>query len=413
MDNLSHSLVGLAAGELIHRSLPSEPDREQQQLRHRLLLISCWLASNFPDLDLILTPLLPEPLGYLLHHRGHTHTLLYALPQALLIWALMWLWPSARTLLKRSLPARLGLALSLGTGLMLHLLMDYLNPYGIHPFHPFDSHWYFGDMVFILEPTFWVVFGVPVAMLVSRGWLRALFLVALLGLPLFFTLRGFLLWPSLMALASLAAVLALVQHRAGARGKSGLALAALVGLGFVGMQHVASEQGKLVVTRALQAEDPASRVLDISMSSFPTNPLCWIFVSVESNEDAGSYRLRRGQLSLVPNMLPTTACPESLSEVTPEAAPAVAFIAKEDGSLDALRTLKAQNCHFAAWLRFARAPMLGATYATDIRFAGTPQGNFTTLRFEDFKQRECARFVPAWDFPRRDLLSPAQSAPAP
>jgi sec-independent protein translocase protein TatC len=47
------------------------------------------LAGNFPDLDLVLTPLLPAPLGYLLHHRGHTHTVLYALPQMLLLAALM------------------------------------------------------------------------------------------------------------------------------------------------------------------------------------------------------------------------------------------------------------------------------------------------------------------------------------
>ncbi|WP_229507669.1 metal-dependent hydrolase [Massilia sp. Dwa41.01b] len=78
MDNLTHSLVGLALGELAHRVLPTEADPARASTRRRLLLSCGALASNFPDLDLVLTPLLPDPFGYLLHHRGHTHTLLYA-----------------------------------------------------------------------------------------------------------------------------------------------------------------------------------------------------------------------------------------------------------------------------------------------------------------------------------------------
>src|SRR3569833_1599032 len=99
MDNLSHSVVGLAAGELIHRILPEEPQPGLQASRRRMLLTSCWLASNFPDLDLllpafllllllssfllacnlpslelVLTQVLPSRLGYQLHLRGHTHT---------------------------------------------------------------------------------------------------------------------------------------------------------------------------------------------------------------------------------------------------------------------------------------------------------------------------------------------------
>ena len=52
----------------------------------RLPLVSRPLSGN-DDLDLVLTALAPAPLGYLLHHRGHTHTLLYVLPQALTLLA--------------------------------------------------------------------------------------------------------------------------------------------------------------------------------------------------------------------------------------------------------------------------------------------------------------------------------------
>ena len=89
MDNLTHSLVGLAVGELADRSLPQHADPATARTRRRVLLATGALASNFPDLDLVLTPLLAPPLGYLLHHRGHTHTLLYALPQIALLLGLL------------------------------------------------------------------------------------------------------------------------------------------------------------------------------------------------------------------------------------------------------------------------------------------------------------------------------------
>jgi hypothetical protein len=28
------------------------------------------------------------------------------------------------------------------------------------------------------------------------------------------------------------------------------------------------------------------------------------------------------------------------------------------------------------------------------------------MNFEDFKNRECSRYIPHWDFPRMDLLTP-------
>jgi inner membrane protein len=409
MDNLSHSVVGLAVGELVHRSLSQEPDVDRQRIRRRLLLFSCWAASNFPDLDLFLTPLLPAPLGYLLHHRGHTHTLLYAVPQAILLWTMIWaLWPSARKLLKQSTHARSGVMLSLSLGFALHLLMDYLNSYGIHPFHPFDSRWLYGDMVFILEPLFWMAFGVPMAMMVQSTAPRLFLLALLIGAPAFFTLRGFLSWGSLVGLVLLAGTMVILQHRAGARGRGALIVALSVSVGVVVMQGAASGQATRLVTETLQKRDAASRILDASMSSFPTNPLCWAFVSIESNEHAGTYTLRRGLLSLAPNILPVAECPSGLSERPSQTKekPAIVFLAERNGSLDTLRRLKNENCHVEAWLRFARAPSLSESEAFDLRFGSNPEDNFTTINFADFQHRECSRLIPGWAFPRADLFTP-------
>lgn len=409
MDNLSHSVASLAAGALLHRSLPSENGNLRQHTRQRLMLAACWLAGNFPDLDLVLTPLLPAPLGYLLHHRGHTHTLLYALPQALLLALLIFLlWPAARRLLKQSATARLGLLLCIAAGFALHLMMDYLNSYGIHPFYPFEARWLYGDMVFILEPVFWIAFGMPLAWMARLRALKILLTALLIGVPLYFTTRGFLSWPSFAALLAMGAVLALVQQRRGEHSRSGLLLSFVFALAFVGVQHQASQRSKAMLAAQLRVADPATRVLDMAMSAFPANPLCWAFASVESNEAAGTYGLKRGIVSIAPDVVPVSACPVALADAAAQqpVAAGIALFSQEQGDLHYLRRLRNENCHFDAWMRFARVPSINAEQATDIRFASSPRGNFSTLRFADFASRSCLPNVPAWAYPRHDLLTP-------
>lgn len=408
MDNLSHSVAGLAVGELLHRSLPQEVDADRQRVRRRLLLFTCWAASNFPDLDLVLTWTLPAPLGYLMHHRGHTHTLLYAIPQALLLWGLIHLlWPNARRLMEQSAAARKGFLAALSIGLLLHLSMDFLNSYGIHPFHPFDSRWLYGDMIFIIEPFFWVVFGVPLA-LMAPVVLRILMLVLLAGAPVFFAMQGFLHWGSLVALAVVGGVTGFAQYRSGAAGRRGLATAFALAVAFVAAQGLASWRANGIVAGALKQKDRESKVLDISLTSFPTNPLCWSFVSIESNARTGKYALRRGVAGLAPGLLPLDRCPENRwgDRLPPDAASSIAFFSLEVDDLHTLRALKEGNCHFEAWLRFARVPSVGPTDATDLRFSANRKENFTTLDFESFRKVECPRYVPRWQFPRSDLLGP-------
>lgn len=407
MDNLTHSLVGLAVGEYVHRSCRDEAVPQQQRTRRRLFLFTGWAASNFPDLDLLLTPLLPAPLGYLLHHRGHTHTLLYALPQALLLWLLIrTFWPSARMLLKDSASARTGFLVTLVIGFALHLAMDFLNSYGLHPFHPFDSRWFYGDVVFIVEPVFWIAFGAPLIVSLPGRGLKILFMALLVGVPFYFTVRGFLSWPSLAALAVIATMGAALQHRAGQRGKGGLRLAAVIALCFIGIQTWSSWQAREAVTQALHRIDAQNRLVDAAMTAFPGNPLCWAFVSVESKEAAGSYSLRRGVVSIASTIMPVNACPSSLSDLSSplRLTPEIAFTWEEQGSLERLRRLKADDCYVDAWLRFARAPSVSDTTAFDARYATAPRGNFTTMALARTGSRACPGFIPQWDFPRADLL---------
>jgi len=157
--------------------------------------------------------------------------------------------------------------------------------------------------------------------------------------------------------------------------------------------------------------DPASQVLDVVMTAFPSQPLCWNFVSVERNEAAGSYRLRRGTASVRPQWLAALACPAGLVERGADVAlaPGAVQSAQITSSLQALRELEIGNCEVDAWLRFARAPALverdGDGQLSDYRFASTPRGNFTTLQVERGERTACQLDIPGWDYPRADLLS--------
>ena len=415
MDNLTHSIVGFGTGELVHRSLRPEANPQQQRTRHRLLLVAGALASNFPDLDLFQTHLLPAPLGYLLNHRGITHTALMALPQALVLCLLLWLcWPAARGLLRASVPARVGLGVVVLLGLALHLLMDFTNSYGVHPFYPFDARWFYGDVVFIVEPLYWVAIGVPLALIVRWRWLRMAALAGLVAVLLLVTAKGYMLWTSLLVLLALGVAVGAVQRhadRSGPQGRAGLLLALGVCLAFLSAQSVASSAGRQQIAAALQRIDPAAQVLDVAMTAFPSLPLCWNFVSVERNEAAGSYRLRRGTASVAPAWLAPLACPSGLAERGADALLSAGVVqsAQQNSSLQALRALEIENCEVDAWLRFGRAPALvqrdDGEQLSDYRFAATPRGNFTTLNVARGEKPLCAPRMPDWGYPRADLLA--------
>ena len=416
MDNLTHAVVGLGVGALIDRSLAAEPHTDSRRVRTRMLLVIACLASNFPDLDLFFTPLLEAPLGYLLHHRGHTHTLLAALGEAFLLLALVWLlWPAARRLLRESAPARRGALLAAGTGLLLHLGMDSLNVYGVHPFWPFDPHWYYGDLVFIVEPVFWIAFAVPLAAMVRSRARRWLLLAPVLLVPLAAAALGFLQWGSLAGLLALGLLLAWVQRRMDQRhgetrahrGRAALAAGLAAALLFVGVQALALHQARAIVAAELARIDPGERQLDTALSAYPANPLCWSFVTVARTglDAAGTVHLRRGMLSIAPGLSPVSHCPARIAgPALEDAPPQIAWQAEDRQPVAALRALAAGNCHVNAWMRFARAPSLADGLATDLRWGEPGSWNFSTLAYMRLAGTACPHPVPGWGYPRADLL---------
>lgn len=168
MDNLTHSLVGLAAAKAgLGRLSP-------------YATAACVVAANIPDADIL--ALLRGSTFYLEHHRGITHSIVGTLALGLLLPVLILAVDRLAARVRRRPPrARFG-------GLLLcslllaasHPLLDWTNSYGLRPYLPWDESWIYGDLVFILDPFIWLFVGGATFLLTSsRWWSRAVwFLLA-------------------------------------------------------------------------------------------------------------------------------------------------------------------------------------------------------------------------------------------
>lgn len=390
MDNLSHSLGGLLIGE-------TAAELSQSSRKKRLLLLaSSFLAANFPDLDLLYTWINPKPLGYLLQHRGHTHTLLGLLPQLLLVFLLLLVIPSFRELLRDRKTRLLVLAVS-SVNLLLHLVMDSWNSYGVHPFWPISSRWYYGDMVFILEPMVWFSFALPLFFTVRNKIFRGILAFIMASIPLIAWYKGLLAWYSIAGLGLMALLSSgILRFLRGKILRLGFGFLAL--LIFIGVEFASSRRVKQLVAERWAAEENHRPIRDIIADPLPANPICWRTIQIDLDETAGVYRTTIQPISLLPQLIPAEDCPMFRSST-----------GTIEQNLLPLRDAVTKDCYFRSWLRFARAPLLKDDSAFDIRFGGAGPENFTYLD-QVGSSRPCMRWEAAWDWPRRDLF-PNEKSP--
>ena len=91
LDNLNHILAGLLGAELVVQVRARRGTVRSEWAR--LAYFASAAGNNLPDLDFLYARLGGPTLGYLMHHRGHTHTLALGIPlggalfAALLVWA--------------------------------------------------------------------------------------------------------------------------------------------------------------------------------------------------------------------------------------------------------------------------------------------------------------------------------------
>jgi inner membrane protein len=420
VDNVTHTLVGLIIGEsAATHALPRAQGLPLQTRRTALLAVAL-IGSNSPDLDLLvsLRGSSAGNLGYMLWHRGYTHTLLGCAALALLLY-------SATDLVLRMrhlAPSREDRLLLLGTALLataLHLAMDYLNSYGVHPFWPMDNHWRYGDRVFIVEPLYWLA-AAPLWWGLRTAASRLLFALAVVGVVVLGQATGMMSGLSCFALAVgfllLAASGARLSARSAARMSVVLGLAVTCAFALAGREAAQRAEG------LARANFPDDRLLDHVLTPQPANPLCWDLLLLETSGDR--YVARHAVLSLGPAFLPAGGC--ALAKPEPHTAPLVAVAARDTAAAqwlgetfvtDALlKAVVAANCEAAAFMLFARAPFIavdaqGAVLG-DLRFdRGRERGSFEVplsgkeVSDRTGASRTCRRAAP-WVAPRADLLGP-------
>jgi inner membrane protein len=397
VDNLTHSLVGAALAELTLRDRATPTPR-------RLFLAAGVVASNFPDADLLYMGITPAPLGYLLHHRGHTHTLMGLLAQFALLALLCSLLPAIRRLAAADRTRLLGL---IAISLAGHLAMDASNTYGVHPFYPFDSRWYYGDAVFIFEPWLWIVLGAAAAANARNRLNRAGLFALVLLLAIVLVGRDAI---SAVTLAALIAA-ALVLTRAGrslsrrARSAGALSATALFIAVMFGLSRVAE-------ARTLDLIGPArpGQILDIVLNPNPASPLCWAVIVVERDEH--EYGLHRGTLSLLPAWQPPTSCAShrraGRGENRWSGGNRLVWSEEVRKPVEDLRQLASRDCWVKAWLQFGRAPLVREEVIVDLRFQAGRSDNFTAMKLRpEPEAATCPANLTHWAMPRADLLESA------
>jgi inner membrane protein len=144
MDNLAHTLAGLALAEA--------------GLRRKTALGATTLAiaANLPDVDALIY-VVGDGVDALAFRRGWTHGVLAMVVLPLVLAGVMLAVSRIRTT-SRERPiadARWLLALS-AIGIWSHPLLDLLNTYGVRLLMPFSGRWFYGDALFIIDPWLWV-----------------------------------------------------------------------------------------------------------------------------------------------------------------------------------------------------------------------------------------------------------------
>jgi inner membrane protein len=424
VDNVTHGLAGMLMADVTVQGIAHRTGRVVPARLRRAAVVLGIAAAEFPDSDLVYSgPVVGMgQLGYLLHHRGHTHTLVWASLGALLLWFVArWymgrgdepLDDDVRRVTHRSL---LGLAFA---GTWSHIALDWTNSYGVHPFWPLDNRWFFGDAVFIVEPWFWLLAIPPLLWGArSRGGRVVLALLALLILAAsLFT--GQVAPQIALLLLAFAVVWTAAQPVVASRARAWVAIALwlLVEIAFFG----ASSSARSTVAAQLPED---ARVLDVVLNPAPADPTCWSVLAV-TQEDT-TYRLTSATVGPF-GIRPASGCvatysmgrigtdvlsplPQTAKMTRIDATDRVHWRSTWSTPVDSLRAIAATRCEVAAAFRFMRTPVWmtvrDSLLVVDARYG--VGGGFNEVMLPGTQKGRCpvdGKWVPPWTPPRADLLT--------
>jgi inner membrane protein len=272
MENLAHTLLGLSLAKAgLERATP-------------LATTTLVISSNLPDLDVI-SRFLGGTLSYLKYHRGFTHGFIgVGVLAAALAFALVYI---DRRFRLRSDPFRrpirpFRIFLLAYLGGIGHAFMDFTNSYGVRPLSPFSDRWFYGDLVFVVDPWIWLMLGAASVWLTAKDPVRIIFWLVVGVLTAFVVARALaeptpdfpvavptvarVVWFAGLAFIVLGAVL-----RWGRAGQTVARYGVLALALYYGGMWVAGQEARSRAAASLRAEVSQGPV------SWPTpaNPLLW------------------------------------------------------------------------------------------------------------------------------------------
>jgi inner membrane protein len=318
MDNLTHSLIGLAASKAgLERLSPGTT-------------ALCVLASNAPDADIVSAFF--GRWTYLHHHRGITHSIVGTITLSLALPLVFYLGDLIISRVrKRSATFKLrGLMLASIIVSATHPLVDWTNNYGVRFLLPWNSRWFYGDFVFIIDPFLWLTLGGAVFLVTSNSKKKVVGWIAVALIPTCLVLfgpadRGGL--TNAMALRvvwlmALSVLIVLFWRGAGrhwgtkipiaAFGMVLLYMTALCLVHKVALQQAKSEAASI-------ASENVERVVDVAAMPTLANPFNWLCV-VETERAAYRFSLVLGRggdrRNLVRHERPEALNAQAMAEAT-------------------------------------------------------------------------------------------------
>ncbi len=415
MDNVTHGLAGLLLADLTIATVEHRTGVPTPRGFRRAAVVLGVLGAELPDADLLYSGGVLEmgKLGYLLHHRGHTHTVLFAIGAAFALWGLVVLFRrEARAEHERAPLLALALAATLS-----HILLDFTNSYGVHPFWPLDNHWYYGDAIFIVEPWLWLVAIPPLLFGFRRVAGRSVLAILLAGILSAAWYVDLVNNGLALLLTVFTAVWLVVMRATSTRNRLAGAFVAWMVVEAVGFGASRSARAHV------HAQLPNATVLDVVLTSAPANPLCQNAIVIE--RDGASYDVSTATVASWPAAYSAVRCAGGTQRIAAERRPVAGLgeglLTSPRGTSDAivwfrrwrspyaeLQQLAVTHCEVAAALEFMRVPVWeqsadGRVNISDLRYGFGGDG-FADMRFSP-PSDNCPRYVPGWTPPRRDVLT--------
>jgi inner membrane protein len=120
------------------------------------------IASNLPDVDVLVFATNTPSVAF---RRGWTHGVLADVVLPVVLAAIV----VAIARRRGRTDVRPGVILLLSyVGILLHVAMDLLNNYGVRLLMPFSQRWFYGDVLFIIDPWLWITLGAGIWL--ARRW---------------------------------------------------------------------------------------------------------------------------------------------------------------------------------------------------------------------------------------------------